>query len=165
MEPASCAIALGSNLGNSRKILESALEQLDRLPGISLIQRSHWYQNKAVTLTDTPQPDYLNGCALLKTTLTPSQLLHTLLDIETQFGRVRQERWGARTLDLDLLLFNDVILSTDDLQIPHPRLSDRPFVLMPLVEIAPDWLEPLSGKTIAQLAQTIDPSDLKKLDP
>jgi 2-amino-4-hydroxy-6-hydroxymethyldihydropteridine diphosphokinase len=165
MEPASCAIALGSNLGNSRKILESALEQLDRLPDISLIQKSHWYKNKAVTLTDTPQPDYLNGCALLKTTLTPTQLLHTLLAIETQFGRVRQERWGARTLDLDLLLFNDVILSTDDLQIPHPRLKDRSFVLVPLVEIAPDWLEPLSGKTIAQLAHTIDPSGLKKLDP
>ncbi|MGV0026748.1 2-amino-4-hydroxy-6-hydroxymethyldihydropteridine diphosphokinase [Phormidesmis priestleyi] len=165
MKSANCAIALGSNLGNSQLILESALKALDRSLGISVEKRSHWYQTKAVTLPNSPpQPDYLNGCALLKTTLTPAQLLQTLLSIETQFGRVRHEQWGPRTLDLDLLLFNDVILNTNHLKIPHPRMVDRAFVLVPLAEIAPDWLEPVSGKAIAQLAQALDPSDLKKLN-
>jgi 2-amino-4-hydroxy-6-hydroxymethyldihydropteridine diphosphokinase len=165
VESVNCAIALGSNLGDSQTILESALEALDRSMGINLGKRSHWYQTKAVTLPDSPpQPDYLNGCALLKTTLTPTQLLHTLLSIETQFGRVRQEQWGPRTLDLDLLLFNDVILNTNHLKIPHPRMIDRAFVLVPLAEIAPDWIEPISGQAIAQLAQALDHSDLKKLN-
>jgi len=164
MEPVNCAIALGSNLGDSQLILESALETLDRSVGISVEKRSHWYQTKAVTLPDSlPQPNYLNGCALLKTTLTPDQLLQTLLSIETQFGRIRQAQWAPRTLDLDLLLFNDVILNTTHLKIPHPRMSDRAFVLVPLAEIAPDWIEPISGQAIAQLAQLLDPSDLKKL--
>ncbi|KAM3089817.1 2-amino-4-hydroxy-6-hydroxymethyldihydropteridine diphosphokinase [Phormidesmis sp. 146-35] len=164
MEFVDCAIALGSNLGDSQLILDAALERLDRSMGIKVETRSHWYQTKAVTLPDSPpQPDYLNGCALLKTTLTPDQLLQTLLSIETQFGRIRQEQWGPRTLDLDLLLFNDVILNTAHLKIPHPRMSDRAFVLVPLAEIAPDWIEPVSGRAIAQLAQMLDPSDLKKL--
>lgn len=165
MESANCAIALGSNLGDSQMILESALKALDDSVGISVEKRSHWYQTKAVTLSNTPpQPDYLNGCALLKTTLAPTQLLQTLLSIESQFGRVRREQWGPRTLDLDLLLFNDVILNMSHLKIPHPRMIDRAFVLIPLAEIAPTWIEPISGQTIAQLAQVLDPSDLKKLN-
>jgi 2-amino-4-hydroxy-6-hydroxymethyldihydropteridine diphosphokinase len=160
MKPANCAIALGSNLGDSQATLESALETLNRTSGITVQSRSSWYLTKAI---GPPQPDVLNGCALLQTTLTPQQLLQTLLATEAQFGRVRQERWGARTLDLDLLLFNDVILNTQDLQIPHPRLVDRAFVLVPLAEIAPNWLEPVSGKPIAQLLQAVDYSDIKKL--
>lgn len=151
------AIALGSNLGNSLKTLESAIISLAHTPEISLQARSHWYQTKAV---GPPQPDYLNGCILLTTSLKPHALLQVLLDIEKQFGRVRRERWGPRTLDLDLLLYGDRILHTPNLQIPHPRMTERAFVLVPLAEIAPDWIEPVSGKAIADLVQTVDCSEV-----
>jgi 2-amino-4-hydroxy-6-hydroxymethyldihydropteridine diphosphokinase len=154
------AIALGSNLGDSCSILESGLAILAQVPGIQLQSRSRWYQTSAV---GPPQPDYLNGCAVLAATLTPQQLLETLLAIETQLGRVRQERWGARTLDLDLLLFDDWVLETPTLQIPHPRLRERAFVLVPLAEIAPMWIDPVSKLTIATLAKTVDCSGVRQL--
>jgi 2-amino-4-hydroxy-6-hydroxymethyldihydropteridine diphosphokinase len=105
----------------------------------------------------------LNGCALLDVKLTPQELLETLLRIEAQFGRIRKERWGARTLDLDILLFDDVILDTPTLELPHPRMGERAFVLVPLAEIAPDWIEPVSGKAIAQLVQAVDCSGVRRL--
>ncbi|MFB8792525.1 MAG: 2-amino-4-hydroxy-6-hydroxymethyldihydropteridine diphosphokinase [Potamolinea sp.] len=152
------AIALGSNLGESRTILENALKILAQTPGITLQRSSSWYQTAPV---GPPQPDYLNGCALLDVQLTPEELLTTLLDIEAQFGRIRKERNGPRTLDLDILLFDDLILDTPNLQIPHPRMRERAFVLVPLAEIAPDWIEPVSGQAIAQLVQTLDCSGIK----
>ncbi len=155
-----CAIALGSNLGNSHTIFATTLAILDTIPGITLKSRSSWYQTLPV---GPPQPDYLNGCALLDVQLTPQELLQNLLEIELKFGRIRQERWGPRTLDLDLLLFGDLILTTPTLQLPHPEMCDRPFVLIPLAEIAPDWIEPVSGKAIAELAQGIDSTGVKKL--
>ena len=106
------AIALGSNLGDSRAILESAIQIIAETPGIKLQAISSWYQTKAV---GPPQPDYLNGCALLKVEISPQQLLEILLAIEAKFGRIRRERWGPRTLDLDLLLFDDLILDTPTL--------------------------------------------------
>ncbi len=157
---AQCAIALGSNLGDSFATLEAALNVLAQTPGIVLEARSHWYLTKAV---GPPQPNYLNGCALLQVTLMPHALLETLLQTEAKFGRVRRERWGARTLDLDLLLFDDVILSTPNLQIPHPRMAERAFVLVPLAEIAPHWVEPISGNAIATLVQTVDCSEVRRM--
>jgi 2-amino-4-hydroxy-6-hydroxymethyldihydropteridine diphosphokinase len=149
----SCAIALGSNLGNCLEILEAALVSLDETPEISLVARSSWY---VTTPVGPPQPDYLNGCALLETTLTPAVLMQTLLQIETRFGRVRRERWGARILDLDLLLFDHMTLETPELTIPHPRMNDRAFVLVPLAEIAPTWIEPITGLSIATLVAKVD---------
>lgn len=155
LKPIMSAIALGSNLGDSRSTLESALKILDRTAGIQLKKRSMWYKTAPV---GPSQPDYLNGCALLEVQLTPQELLTVLLNIERQFGRIRQERWGPRTLDLDLLLFGDLILETAELQIPHPRMNERAFVLVPLTEIAPDWIEPVSGEAIAQLVEKVDRS-------
>ena len=106
-----CAIALGANLGNPQATLEAALVALDRPPQIRLEAHSSWYCTTAI---GPPQPDYINGCAILQTSLSPSALMQTLLKIENQFGRVRRERWGARTLDLDLLLFDDVIMHSAD---------------------------------------------------
>ena len=162
---ATAAIALGSNLGNSLKTLNAALEVLAQAPGIQVEARSSWYQTKAIQATDSapPQPDYLNGCALLRVTLSPHELLAVLLQTEIQFGRVRRERWGARTLDLDLLWFDDLILQSPTLEIPHPRMNDRAFVLVPLSEIAPHWIEPVSGKSIDQLRQTVNCSEVKRL--
>ncbi len=154
------AIALGSNLGDSRTILDNAIQILAHTIGITLKAQSSWYQTAPV---GPPQPDYLNGCALLEVQLTPQELLETLLKIEVQFGRVRQERWGPRTLDLDLLLFDDLILETPSLQLPHPRMRERAFVLVPLAEIAPNWVEPVSGKAIAQLVQRVDCSGVRRV--
>jgi 2-amino-4-hydroxy-6-hydroxymethyldihydropteridine diphosphokinase len=162
MKSVLCAIALGSNLGDSQTTLDAALGVLDRTPGIRLRAQSRYYQTKALVLPNAPpQPDYLNGCALLETTWAPDRLMTQLLHIETQFGRVRRERWGARTLDLDLLLFDDVIVQTTHLTLPHPRMTERAFVLVPLAEIAPAWVEPHTGQSIAQLAQAIDPTDIR----
>jgi 2-amino-4-hydroxy-6-hydroxymethyldihydropteridine diphosphokinase len=160
MKSAQCAIALGSNLGDSLSIVKDALKILDQTPGITLQAHSSWYKTAPV---GPPQPDYLNGCALLDVQLTPQELLETLLRIEAQFGRVRQERNGPRTLDLDLLLFDDLILDIPNLQLPHPRMRERAFVLVPLAEIAPNWVEPVSGKAIAQLVQTLDCSGVCRL--
>lgn len=158
MKLGKCAIALGSNLGESRTILEKSLKILAKTPGVTLQRCSSWYQTTPV---GPPQPDYLNGCALLEVQLTPQELLTNLLKIETKFGRIRKEHNGPRTLDLDILLFDDLILNTPHLQIPHPRMNQRAFVLIPLAEIAPDWIEPVSSCAIAQLVQTLDCSGVK----
>ncbi|MBW4651545.1 MAG: 2-amino-4-hydroxy-6-hydroxymethyldihydropteridine diphosphokinase [Kaiparowitsia implicata GSE-PSE-MK54-09C] len=147
------AIALGSNLGEPRQILEEALQVLDRTPGIRLDRQSPIYETAAV---GPPQPDYLNIAAILDTTLTPFELLNQLLAIEAQFGRVRRERWGPRLLDLDLLLFDDWVIDTPHLLIPHPRMNERAFVLVPLSDVAADWVDPITGKAIAELAQLVD---------
>ncbi len=153
------AIALGSNLGESLTTLEDAIKTLGETSGITVISYSSWYLTKPVGGPE--QPDYINSCALLKVELEPHKLLETLLEIEQQFGRERKERWGARTLDLDLILYDNLILDTPNLQIPHPRMSERAFVLVPLAEIAPNWIEPVSGKTITQLLEKVDCSGIK----
>lgn len=153
------AIALGSNLGESLSTLENAIQTLAETNNITLISHSSWYSTKPV---GPPQPDYLNGCALLKVELNPEKLLETLLLVEQKFGRVRKEHWGARTLDLDLILYEDLILDTPNLQIPHPRMRERAFVLVPLAEIAPNWIEPVSQKKIIELLEEVDCSGITK---
>ena len=155
-----CAIALGSNQGNSLDILESSLNALDLIPGIALEQTSSWYQTKPVG-TPQPQPDYFNGCALLSTEQTPEELLAILQATEIQFGRANKGTLQARTLDLDLLLYGDLVLNTPDLTIPHPRMNERAFVLVPLAEIAPLWIEPRSGNKIAKLLKSVDTSGVQ----
>ena len=152
-----CAIALGSNLGDSKQILNQALEILSQTSGIELISHSSWYETVPV---GPPQPNYVNGCAILETELLPEDLLQILLKIEQQFGRIRQERWGPRILDLDILLYGDLILEMPNLTIPHPRMNERAFVLVPLAEIAAHWIEPISRQTILQLSQAIDCSGI-----
>ena len=127
------AIALGSNLGDSQAILTSALNIIATTCGISLQKASSWYQTAPV---GPPQPDYINGCAILETSLNPLELLEILLIIEAHFGRIRTEPNGPRTLDLDILLFDDLILESLKLQIPHPRMSIIAFAFVPLAEIA-----------------------------
>ncbi|MEB3279680.1 MAG: 2-amino-4-hydroxy-6-hydroxymethyldihydropteridine diphosphokinase [Lyngbya sp.] len=167
MNFAQVAIALGSNLGDSLATVKRALEILDHSPGIAVKSCSSWYQTAPV---GPPQPNYINGCAILtvdNSQPTPAKtaeiLMQTLLNIEAQFGRVRRERWGPRTLDLDLLLFDDLILKTPTLEIPHPRMRERAFVLVPLAEIAPHWIDPVSGKDICELVERVDGSGVEKI--
>ncbi|TVQ52247.1 MAG: 2-amino-4-hydroxy-6-hydroxymethyldihydropteridine diphosphokinase [Spirulina sp. DLM2.Bin59] len=156
------AIALGSNLGDSAQILRGALLALDRVEGLKVVASSPWYRTAPV---GPPQPDYLNGCALLKTTLDPEDLLNHLLGIEQQFGRVRRERWGPRSLDLDLLFYGDRTLDLPHLTLPHPRMGDRPFVLVPLADIAPHWQHPHQGETVIQRLAQLDCQGVELFDP
>ena len=155
-----CAIGLGSNLGDSRSILNGAIDRLRMHPQIEVIAVSSWYLTAPI---GPPQPDYINGCATIRTSLAPLDLLNTLHAIESEFGRVRQEVWGARTLDLDLLLYDNLIIDLPTVQIPHPRMLERAFVLAPLAEIAPDSIEPRSGHSIVTLSNKLKYSGVKSL--
>ena len=160
MPSLSSAIALGSNLGDSLTILQGAIAALTQSPHITVTTCSSIYTTAPV---GPPQPDYYNACALLNTDLAPEEMLRTLLQIEAKFGRVRRERWGPRLLDLDLLLFGNIVMTTPTLQLPHPRMHERPFVLVSLAEIAPHWVDPISGKAIAQLAAGVSHEGVERL--
>ncbi|MEG4318367.1 MULTISPECIES: 2-amino-4-hydroxy-6-hydroxymethyldihydropteridine diphosphokinase [unclassified Microcoleus] len=160
MKLTKCAIALGSNLGDSLATLQSAIATLNNTPKISVEAHSSWYKTAPV---GPPQPDYINACAILEVALEPQQLLATLLEIEIKFNRIRREKWGPRTLDLDLLLYDDLILDTPTLTLPHPRMSERAFVLVPLAEIAPDWVHPVTKSAIDQLVQKVNCAGVQKL--
>jgi 2-amino-4-hydroxy-6-hydroxymethyldihydropteridine diphosphokinase len=146
------AIALGSNLGASRTTLDEALEALDRNEGVRVIRRSSWYRSAPI---GPAQPDYVNGCALLEVSLEPEALLDVLQATENLFGRVRAERWGPRTLDLDLILYGSMRIATERLVVPHPRMAERAFVLLPLAEIAAEWIDPVSGRPVGELATAL----------
>jgi 2-amino-4-hydroxy-6-hydroxymethyldihydropteridine diphosphokinase len=158
--PHRVAIALGSNLGDSHQILEAALKTLAHHSDITVEALSSYYQTAPV---GPPQPDYLNICAVLRTSLSAQTLLTELLEIEKQFGRVRRERWGPRLLDLDLLLYDDQVINQPNLQVPHPRMHERAFVLVPLSEIAPDWVHPVIQKTIETLRPAVDCSGVHRV--
>lgn len=155
-----CAIALGSNQGDSLSILERSLNVLNDIPGLDLKTTSSWYQTKPVGTSES-QADYLNGCALLTAQQTPEELLTILQATEVQFGRTSKGDLQPRTLDLDLLLYGDLVLNTPNLTLPHPRMTERAFVLVPLAEIAPDWIEPVSGMKIVKLLRDVDTSGIQ----
>jgi 2-amino-4-hydroxy-6-hydroxymethyldihydropteridine diphosphokinase len=146
-------IGIGGNLGNPRfgsprNTLSAALAALE-VEGASIATRSGWYRSEPVPRSD--QPWFINAVASLASQLGANELLGVLQAIETRFGRLRGERNAARTLDLDLLDHNGQMIETSSLVLPHPRLHERRFVLVPLVEIAPNWLHPRLGLTAAQL--------------
>lgn len=148
--PASAAIGLGGNLGDAPATLLRALAALDACTGIRVVAHSPLYRSLAIG--PAGQPDYANAVALLETTLTPHELLDALQAIEQAEGRIREVRWGARTLDLDLLLYADQEIRDARLTVPHAELRQRNFVLQPLADIAPDWLLP-GGETVLTLSR------------
>ncbi|MGH8271919.1 MAG: 2-amino-4-hydroxy-6-hydroxymethyldihydropteridine diphosphokinase [Gammaproteobacteria bacterium] len=146
-------IGLGSNLGDSRAAIERAFTELGELPASELQKHSRLYCSKP--WGPVPQPDFVNAVAALETALAPEVLLDELLAIESRHGRERGERWGPRTLDLDLLLYGDETISTPRLQVPHPRLAERAFVLAPFAELAPDLQVPGAG-TVMELLSRVE---------
>lgn len=133
-------IAIGSNLDNPRRQVADAVAALSGLQGSRLVALSPWYRSAAIG--PGSQPDYLNGVARLTTRLSPRHLLAALQAIEHAQGRQRTEHWGPRTLDLDILLYGNEIIAEPDLIVPHPRLTQRNFVLYPLADLAPDLIFP-----------------------
>ncbi len=148
-----CAIALGSNLGDSEQTIETALVRLDQIDGMRLEVRTQLYKTAPV---GPPQPDYINACAIFYTVSPPEQVLQHLLEAEASFGRIRRERWGPRTLDLDLLFYGDQVIDTPSLTLPHPRMHERAFVLVPLAEIAADWRHPVRQQTVDEMLKQVD---------
>ncbi len=153
-------IALGSNLGDRAAHLRAALRALAEAPGVAIVATSRFYETEPL---GPPQGSYLNAAAELRTSLAPRELLHLLQSIEAAAGRRRGPlRWAPRTLDLDLLFYADWCLEEPDLQVPHPRLHERSFVLEPLRELAPDLVHPTLGATVADLAEHVrDPGAVK----
>jgi 2-amino-4-hydroxy-6-hydroxymethyldihydropteridine diphosphokinase len=136
-------VALGSNLSDPASQVQRAFDALAGLPGARLVARSSLYRTAPVGYAD--QPDFINAVALIETQLSAHDLLDALLDIEHRFGRVREFRNAPRVLDLDLLLYDDLMHHEHGLTVPHPRMHERGFVLAPLVEIAPDIIIPGHG--------------------
>ena len=152
-------VALGSNLGDRAALLRRALAALQRGGDVRVVAESAVYETAPVG--GPPQPDYLNMVVAVETALEPETLLERCLAIEAEHGRVRRERWGARTLDLDLLSFGAETLRTERLTLPHPRMAERAFVLVPLAEIAPALR--IGDKTADELAERCDRGGLKRL--
>ncbi len=154
-------IGLGSNLGNRLQILKAALTMLDTEERIAVDKVSPVYETSP--LGGPRQGPFLNACALLKTSLPSEELLSKMLNIEDRLGRVREERWGPRLIDLDLLIYKDSVIKTANLELPHPRLAERDFVLIPLFDIAPELLIPGINKTVQALLSDRNPSSEVKL--
>ena len=152
-------LLLGSNLGDRMQVMQSALELIRKDVGV-ITSISSVYETAPWGVLN--QPSFLNQVAEVKTLLAPEEVLRIILDIEHELGRVRYERWGARVIDIDILFFQDLIMNGARLTVPHPRLHERRFTLVPLTEIAPFYIHPVLGKSLLQLLEECaDDSDVK----
>ena len=148
-EPQLVYLGLGSNVGDREEYIEQVVFLLGKTNGITVVKRSTNYETEADGVED--QPPFLNAAIEIETTLSPQKLLSVIQETENTLGRERGIEWGPRTIDIDILLYGDEIISDDKLQIPHPLLHERLFVLQPLAEIAPEAIHPTLEKTISDL--------------
>lgn len=155
-------IGLGSNLSDPQQQLNQAKAAIAALPDTHIKQCSSIYQSPAMTLDNEPQNDYLNAVIAIDTTLDAEQLLEQLQRIEDAQGRVRDKRWGARTIDLDILLYGNLQISTELLNLPHAEMHKRRFVLEPLQQIAPQLRIPAQAE-LQTLLQAVQDQPLKKI--
>ncbi|RFZ95023.1 2-amino-4-hydroxy-6-hydroxymethyldihydropteridine diphosphokinase [Mucilaginibacter conchicola] len=152
-------LLLGSNLGNRKLFLDRAIDSISAQVA-PVVKASGVYETQSWGKTD--EPDYLNQVLLLKTDMPAKVLLHKVLAIEQELGRVREERWGSRVIDIDILFYGDTIIDEPDLKIPHPQLHNRRFTLEPLVELTPDLLHPVLRKNMLQLKTELSDSLIVK---
>ncbi len=150
-------LSLGSNLGDRHGFLDMGLKKLEADRCIKLLSASDIYETKPVGYTD--QPDFLNSCVCIKTLYEPEELLAVIHSAENEAGRERKIHWGPRTLDIDILLYDDLIIMNDLLTVPHPEMKNREFVLYPLSQIAPYKQVPTEGKTVIKLLEELRRSD------
>lgn len=155
-EPVIAYLGLGGNLGDRLAALTEALALLDSTPGMRILSCSSVYETEPWGVVD--QPAFLNLAAGFETTLSPSELLAVCKQVESQVGRTESYRWGPRLIDVDILLYGDAVVNIPDpdLQIPHVRLAERAFVLIPLVEIAPDFVVPGLEEQALKLLSKVD---------
>ena len=157
--PVRATLGLGSNLGDRLANLQRAVALLDGFPGIEVVRSSRVYETKPV---GPPQPEFLNAVIVTETTLDPRALLDACLSREAEMGRIRGERWGPRVIDIDVLTYGRQRVNEPDLVIPHPRMHERAFVLVPLLEVDPDPPLP-DGRPLADLR--LDPGELLGVRP
>ena len=164
MSKVQAVIGLGSNLNDPVNQVQAALELLAQIPDCRLLNQSPLYKSKAMVLEGAAeQPDYINAVALLETSLSAHELLSQLHSIEQRQGRVREERWGARTLDLDIITYGNEVIDEPDLQVPHTGITERNFVLYPLqAMMGEDFIIPGKGK-VAELVKQCTAEGLEKL--
>lgn len=155
MTGVTACIAMGANVGDRRGNISDAIQRLAETEGISVIRVSDLIETAAVGGPEG-SPAFLNGAAEVRTTLGPEELLTRLLEIERELGRKRREKWGPRTIDLDLLLYGEQVIDQPGLTVPHPLMHERAFVLRPLAQIAPDVLHPTLNLTIQQLLDRLN---------
>ncbi|NLR58747.1 2-amino-4-hydroxy-6-hydroxymethyldihydropteridine diphosphokinase [Chitinophaga polysaccharea] len=142
-------LLIGGNLGDRTGNLQQAVHLIQETAG-EVVKTSALYQTAPWGAVD--QPDYLNQGLEIRTNMDALTLLHTLLEIERKIGRIRQQKWGSRVIDIDLIFFNDSVISLPELKVPHPRMQLRQFVLVPLLEIVPDYVHPGLHQTVRELA-------------
>lgn len=163
LEHKSTFLLLGSNLGNRAAYLQEAIVLIAKQIG-KVVSKSDLYETAAWGKTD--QPGFLNQAVEVATGLTPLEVLHGVLNIEKTLGRVRDEKWGARVIDIDVILYgNEVVAIANELQIPHPEMQNRKFVLAPLAQIAPNVIHPILKQSISEiLKESDDPLVVKKYE-
>jgi 2-amino-4-hydroxy-6-hydroxymethyldihydropteridine diphosphokinase len=151
-------IAFGANLGNPGDTFTQTLALLSSSGMGQLIAASSLYETRALTIDGSTQPNYKNAAIALETSTSPEEVLQQLLNIERQLGRIRENeaRWSARAIDLDLLFVGDTVCHSESLTLPHPELHKRDFVLLPLTEIAPDFIHPIEKVSISTLQGSLD---------
>ncbi len=149
-------LSLGTNLGDRLRNLQKAISSLSLVMSVTAV--SPIYQSEPWGVTD--QPPFLNLCLKATTSLNPQTLLHYLKNLETELGRQKTIKWGSRLIDIDILFYDDTIVDTNNLTIPHPRITERAFVLVPLADIAPDLIHPIANKNIAELKTAVDQTTL-----
>ncbi len=161
--PHTAFIAIGSNMESPAANCRRAMDRLGDSPGMTLLARSSLYRSEPFGKTD--QDWFVNAVVRIDTSLSPEELLKACLSIEQEMGRSRSEKWGPRIIDLDILFYDDLILKLEGLEIPHPGIPERSFVLVPMNEIAPDCIHPQLKKPVRTLLEEMEnPQQVKRMD-